>query len=82
MNVALKNKDYKMNIVRDGNAYCVRADNFVNLQESTDYFFIDEDEYQKYKNDIFELAYGKGDPNADFVKQALDRLLAGWNRNK
>ena len=40
-----------MKIVKDGNAYCVMADNFVNLQESSDYFFIDEEEYCKYAND-------------------------------
>lgn len=51
-----------MTIEKDGNMYCVKADNFVNLQESNDYFFIDEEEYQKF---IFEL---KNDRKSKLVR--------------
>ena len=37
-----------MKIIKDGDAYLVAADNFVDLQESSDYFFIGEEEYQEY----------------------------------
>jgi len=36
-----------MRIQKDGDSYIVKADNFVNLQESKDYFYIDLEEYEK-----------------------------------
>jgi hypothetical protein len=39
-----------MKIQKDGNQYCVKADNFINLQESKDYFFISEKEYREFEN--------------------------------
>lgn len=37
-----------MKIIKDGDKYLVAADNFINLQESSDYFFIEEKEYQRF----------------------------------
>ena len=45
-----------MKIIKDGTAYCVQADNFKNLQESKDYFFIEEKEYQDFIKNIQENA--------------------------
>ena len=43
-----------MKIEKDGNKYCVKADNFVDLQESNDYFFIDEKEYQAFVQELIK----------------------------
>lgn len=43
-----------MTIAKDGNMYLVKADNFVDLQESKDYFFIDEEEYKKFIKEILD----------------------------
>ena len=53
-----------MKIEKDGNQYCVKADNFINLQKSNDYFFISEEEY---KNFISQS-------NQEIVKEILDRV--------
>jgi len=63
-----------MKIEKDGNMYCVHPDRFVNLQESTEYFFIDEDEYQSFleKPTKTRLApHGSGGPNDDIVGQRI-----------
>jgi len=45
-----------MKIIKDGSAYCVQANNFKNLQESKDYFFIEKNEYQDFIRNIQENA--------------------------
>ncbi len=65
-----------MKIVKDGNAYLIAADNFVDLQQSRDYFYIEEEEYKAFVSNITILAYGDGNPNEPEVKQALNMLLA------
>jgi len=50
-----------MKIEKDGNMYCVKADNFVDLQESSDYFFIDEAEYQAFLSTAHEA--GRAEAN-------------------
>lgn len=37
-----------MKIEKDGSMYCVKADNFVDLQKSEDYFFIDKTEWRDF----------------------------------
>ena len=39
-----------MKIEKDGDMYCVHSDNFTNLQESDEYFFITEKEYFAFIN--------------------------------
>jgi hypothetical protein len=43
-----------MKIIKDGDKYLVRADNFVDLQESKDYFFIGEEEYREFVKEAAE----------------------------
>ena len=67
-----------MKIEKDGNLYCVHPDRFVNLQESTEYFFIDEDEYQSFleKPTKTRLApHGNGGPNDDVVGQYIVAIV-------
>ena len=44
-----------MKIVKDGDMYCVQKGNFVNLQESKEYFFIGKGEYHKFILTLFKL---------------------------
>lgn len=41
-----------MKIAKDGDAYLVHADNFVNLQESEDYFFVDIAEVAEFEETL------------------------------
>jgi len=41
-----------MKIIKDGSAYLVAKDSFVDLQESKDYFFIKEEEYVEFIKSI------------------------------
>lgn len=48
-----------MKIEKDGDMYCVKADNFVNLAESKDYFFITEEELSRFRQSELK-AFVKG----------------------
>jgi hypothetical protein len=43
-----------MQIIKDGNKYMVCGDGFKNLQESDNYFFITETEYEEWNQKIRE----------------------------
>jgi len=43
-----------MKITKDGNAYCIKKDDFINLQES-DVLFIDEKELKEFENKMIRL---------------------------
>jgi hypothetical protein len=39
-----------MKVIKDGDQYLVAKDGFINLQDSSDYFFISKDEYEDFIN--------------------------------
>ena len=67
-----------MKIQKDGDSYIVKAKNFVDLQESKDYFYIDADEYEevfaKFSRRIKPLLKELATEERDYWK--LDELIA------
>lgn len=56
-----------MKIEKDGNMYCVTPDSHINLQESSEYFFVDEAEYQAFISQLREEA------KAEAEREIFDR---------
>jgi len=64
-----------MKIEKDGNMYCVEADNFVDLAESKDYFFITEEEFVRFKQSELK-AFVMGLVDVFSAESQEERLIA------
>ena len=78
-----------MKIEKDGESYIVKADNFMNLQESKDYFFIEEKEYQELNNSLslvldFVERWNKQDrePEVAEASRKLEKYLEGKEKDE